>query len=271
MQYKDKRIIMDKFMNHKFAVSDIKTCSSCVKDPTLTPIHFLRTVHGLSLHLTGESILHLKNGKIIHVKPGNITYLPKGLDYTVIKLSSSEIYNIDFELFGDASLNPFSVPVKNISKLSELYKNSAQLWGKHLPDVRIKCIANLYNILYILVSQYRSTYINSKQNNLLTPAITYIHSSYLTDSFKVSHLAELCDISEVYFRRLFVKATGTSPIKYINNMKLAKAYELLQSGHYSVSETVDMTNFQDNSYFSREFKKAYGVSPSKLSRNMYDV
>ena len=94
------------------------------------------------------------------------------------------------------------------------------------------------------------------------PGVEYINLHYCEENISIAHLAELCGISETYFRRIFHNAYMISPVKYINNMKLKRSEELLKSGMYSVSEAAGLSGFQNDSYFSREFKKAFGITPS---------
>lgn len=61
--------------------------------------------------------------------------------------------------------------------------------------------------------------------------------------------------------------TGQVPSNFIKIIKLNKAKELLQSGHYSVFEVSIMTGFTDAKYFSTVFKKQFGVSPSKIKND----
>lgn len=96
------------------------------------------------------------------------------------------------------------------------------------------------------------------------PAIKYIHSNYVNEKINISKLAVLCNISETTFREIFNATLGTSPVKYINNLKLSRAAELLKSNMYSVHEAMEMSGFQDEAYFSRAFKKHFGVPPKEF-------
>ena len=80
-------------------------------------------------------------------------------------------------------------------------------------------------------------------------------------------LASLCNMSEVLFRRNFKNSTGLSPLKYINNLKISRAKELLSVGMCSVSEAATLSGFHNECYFSREFKKHTGMSPVEYKKN----
>ena len=96
-------------------------------------------------------------------------------------------------------------------------------------------------------------------------AIDYIYTEYTNDNIEISYLSELCNMSESYFRRIFLKNYGISPIKYINNLKIERARELLTSGLYTVSDVAELSGFHDESYFSREFKKHSGKTPKEYA------
>lgn len=78
----------------------------------------------------------------------------------------------------------------------------------------------------------------------------------------VAALAALAGWSEVYFRRAFRAAFGTSPLAYIRRVRLENAKALLRTGYYSVTETATRCGFDSISYFSYTFRRETGVTPS---------
>ena len=53
-------------------------------------------------------------------------------------------------------------------------------------------------------------------------------------------------------------------MKYINDLKLKRAKELLNSGFYTVSDVATQAGFFDLSYFSRFFKKKRWCIPKRV-------
>jgi AraC-like DNA-binding protein len=76
----------------------------------------------------------------------------------------------------------------------------------------------------------------------------------------------MCGITPEYFRKIFKSFYGSSPLIYINNLKITRAKELFESGMYSVSEVAAHSGYSDISYFSREFKSATGLSPTEYAK-----
>ncbi|MBQ9915438.1 MAG: helix-turn-helix transcriptional regulator, partial [Clostridia bacterium] len=81
-------------------------------------------------------------------------------------------------------------------------------------------------------------------------------------------LAALCHITPEYFRKIFKSIYGTSPLSYINNLKITRAKELLSSRMYSVCEAATEAGYRDMSHFCREFKKATGQSPGEYMKRV---
>ena len=98
---------------------------------------------------------------------------------------------------------------------------------------------------------------------MLFPAIEYIHDHFTGEKLSVEMLSSLCGISSVYFRRLFTVKFGVSPVRYINDLRLSRAKELILSEQYTVEEAARLSGFEDESYFCRFFKKETGMTPSE--------
>ena len=97
-------------------------------------------------------------------------------------------------------------------------------------------------------------------------AIGFIKRHY-THSFSVPSLAEKCGMSETAYRKRFKEITGTSPIRYINRLKIEKACELIANGEFSASDICEFLNFDSLSYFYRVFKDITGMTPNEFKAN----
>ena len=96
----------------------------------------------------------------------------------------------------------------------------------------------------------------------IRPALVHIELHYHED-LKIKELAEICNISEPYFRRLFGSCMKVSPLEYINIIRIQKACELLQKEDVSMSSLAWKTGYSSVSTFERNFKKIVGESPKK--------
>lgn len=71
------------------------------------------------------------------------------------------------------------------------------------------------------------------------------------------------------FRREFKRYSGISPGQYQQQLKLARAKELLSSSNLSIAEIAFELNFECVGQFSTFFRKKEGVTPSELRRQRF--
>jgi AraC-like DNA-binding protein len=90
-----------------------------------------------------------------------------------------------------------------------------------------------------------------------------LHSSFRDPDLSISRLAEVCSVSEVYFRRIYGERFGISPLKALLNLRFDYAKRLLRSGYYTISQTAELSGFTDVKYFRTAFKARYGITPTQ--------
>lgn len=249
--------MMKDFMKHDFNIDKI-VLACLVKAGTGKNVHRNRASYGLALFLNGERTIVFENSKKVTAKENTIVYFPKGSDYVVKNQVVGDCYAINFDMPEDITFEPFAVKVKNGNLFLDSFKTSQKIWTKKNPGYVMKVKSELYNIIYNLQKEYGLPY---SRFSKIQPALDYIHSHYDKENISISYLASLCDMSTVYLRSHFVKNFGIPPIKYINDLKMQRAEELLASGQYAVREVCFLSGFFDESYFSREFSRHTGVSP----------
>ncbi len=95
-------------------------------------------------------------------------------------------------------------------------------------------------------------------------AITYMEDN-CGERISLEMLARMTDMSVNHFLRSFKELTGTSPLKYLNEYRLAKACYALREGSQSVTAVALTCGFGDASYFIQCFKRAFGVTPKEFA------
>ena len=81
-------------------------------------------------------------------------------------------------------------------------------------------------------------------------------------------LADLLHLSPSRFHHVFKEATGTAPMKFVQNMKLDQARQLLASTASTVAEIALRCGFDDTFHFSRLFKSRVGLSPIAFRKSL---
>lgn len=142
------------------------------------------------------------------------------------------------------------------------------VWQNKSSGYRIMAKSILYNMIYqYLIEMERHMY-HSDTYYKLIPAQELMDRKY-TEEHSISQLAELCNLSETHFRRLFSRLYGCSPTEYRKRKRLLHAKDLLLTGEYTVSEIAQMIGFRSQNYFARFFKKEIGISPTEYIKQFY--
>lgn len=81
------------------------------------------------------------------------------------------------------------------------------------------------------------------------------------ENISVKEIAAAASVSERECYRRFKSAMSTSPIKYLDSLRIKKAAELLSATQASVTDICFSVGFSNGSYFSHRFKEMLGCSP----------
>lgn len=107
-------------------------------------------------------------------------------------------------------------------------------------------------------------YIFQKQKNhgdeLISKAQTYIEEN-LGEKISFEELASKLAISRRNFDRRFIKATGNTPVEYLQRVKVEVAKSTLEKGRKSIFEVMNEVGYSDDKAFREVFKKITGLSP----------
>jgi AraC-like DNA-binding protein/quercetin dioxygenase-like cupin family protein len=82
----------------------------------------------------------------------------------------------------------------------------------------------------------------------------------------VADLAAQARLSAGEYHRVFRRATGTSPIRYLNRLRIRRACALLASTDAPVTDIGLSVGYNDSNYFSRQFRAVMGQSPRQYRR-----
>jgi len=93
---------------------------------------------------------------------------------------------------------------------------------------------------------------------LKTLVIEHMHDS----EFRVGTAMRGMPMAPDHLRRLFLRATGRTPLDYLSELRVAEAKRLLKVGGLGVRQVAERVGIPDPYYFSRVFKKVTGRRPS---------
>ncbi len=241
---------------------DITNTFSCIGRPKIMQMFLY--LDGLDADYT------LKNGEKIYAKDGALIYIPIGIEYVVrfygkrkttpnsvaIRFFINDMDGIQFNLSD-------RIEVFNSVECSQLIKkiNNA---GEAVPV----CYGELKAGMYELVSLLSKHKKNKKFDkfSVIEKGISYIDCNFEKD-FNIKDIADMCNVSEIYFRKLFKKYSGYSPVEYKARKKIERAKSYLIYGNLNVSEIAQYLGYTDTSYFCKQFKMYTGTTPMDYKNN----
>lgn len=98
------------------------------------------------------------------------------------------------------------------------------------------------------------------RNDHLARAIAIVEAR-MEDPLAPCELADLLGISTRQLERLFGRYLNTSPKRYITEMRLHRARNLIVQSEQSITEIAMACGFNSTSHFSKVFRSHYGISP----------
>ena len=235
-----------------------------VKAGTGANAHYNRPSHGLALFPGGKRFFDFGN-KRVRADGKCIVYFPKGSSYSINTAELTDCYAVNFELGNNQIFEPFAFTIEHTENYISNYKSIINLWDRSDASDMLKIKSELYDIIYKIHREYKSSSL-SKPKSIIQPAIDYISENYTKENIFVEKLAQMCSCSEVYLRKMFSREFGMSPNRYIKQMMLKRAEELLLSGIYKVNDVALLSGFNNEGYFNREFKKYYGKPPKEYAK-----
>lgn len=222
------------------------------------------SVYELIFFISGENMTHFA-GKNIQDMPNSVRYLPKGItdgEYYVEKFTKGVCIDIYFDT--DDEMPQTALGLKNMKELKPLFLKIYNVWNSKKSGFYAESMAILYDIIG-KIKKHNEKYYTDAQAKKIMPSYDYILENFSDHNFDYKIMSSKSNLSYDYFKELFIKQYGMSPVKYITQLRIEKAKELLITKRYSITEIANMCGFENIYYFSNVFKKHTGVSPKTFS------
>lgn len=215
-----------------------------------------RPYSSLTFRISGSSVITC-GGSRYPINTNDILYLPQNLGYTA-KYADTEMIAIHFVTAHD-DMEPEVYLFENSEQLYKLFLQTLALWENKEPGYSMYLMAHLYAILGTILERKTKTSLPQHFIN----AISFINENYKDNTLSVDLICAKAGISATAFRQLFKKHYQKTPTRYITDLRLAHARNLI-SGGMTVETAACESGFNDPKYFARVVKKYLGCNPREL-------
>ncbi len=106
---------------------------------------------------------------------------------------------------------------------------------------------------------------NSTEINRLRQMLDFIQCHYM-EPIQLQQIADSAAISQRECLRCFQAIIGISPKRYVTDLRIQKAKELLCGSSLSLLEICECCGFQSQSYFTKTFRKIVGCAPGQYRK-----
>lgn len=246
---------------------DVERRFSCINAPKTNDMFlFLNGCVGEYTTCDGKKIIAPKN---------SVVYAPRNSQYTFRCLEVDEdtfqTIIINFNLLNENG-EVFSLG-NEIKIMDDLNHNRIEMMFSAISNVSSQNIrfpsalkAHFYKIIAEICTHFHKQNIFSDRFEVISNGILYLEENEDID-LSVAKIAKMCNVSEIYFRKLFKEYSGFTPLQFKINKKIEKAKQYLAFENKTIKETTEALGFKEIAYFCRIFKEKTGASPGEYIKN----
>ena len=108
---------------------------------------------------------------------------------------------------------------------------------------------------------------DSNEKEIILRIKGIVEREYMKD-ISLNDIAEQVHLSPAYVSYLFKQESGQSLVKYMTDVKMAKACRFLEDKDMKIAQVGRACGYENPSYFNRLFKNYYGVTPKQYREQL---
>jgi AraC family transcriptional regulator len=237
--------------------------------------------HSVAFNLRGATTVEWKRGTRFtrfQAQPGELLITPSGEGNSICLHQPNEAFSCCLSPNRLQSLAEQEWETHgNTIEIVAGYNRDAELWrlGQRLaarlrspiPGSRLFAETLVTQIAINLLWSYSSlprqghTREEKLADRRLRRVIDYLHGSFGAE-ISLDGLALVAGLSPNYFLHAFKQATGRTPHRYLTELRIAQACELLENPHRSIVEISLAVGFSSQSHFTTVFRRFKKTTPA---------
>lgn len=224
--------------------------------------------HDNSPKATGQGIV--SSGQVTIIAPGEVhagrVVGTEGCQYVMFYFKHSDLINAVEQL--DKKLEPFALATLEAPELYRELVTCAQVLSEP-SSTQFDIEVSWTRCLILLVEKLSQTVLTGKpvlqttDSKRLQVARDYL-GSHSESTITLDQLAKEANLSKYHLCRQFTLLFNISPNKYLRQIRLHKARQLLRQG-WPVLDVALSCGFSDQSHFGRQFKATFGITPNSYA------
>lgn len=233
-------------------------------------LHYI--THGTGTFYYNHENFALEAGDLFLLKPNEMTYYVANSSdpwsYYWIGISGTKLE----DLFSLSKINETAILKYSQSKktktIGKLIKEIVLQTESNLTQLDyIKAYSYLYSIMYELGKAYPNPLRENKiKHDYFSQIKNYIDQNY-HNNIDIQSIADQLNINRSYLSVLFKKHIGLSPKKYMMDVRMKRASQLLFATKMTINEIAFSVGYNDQVTFSKAFKNYFLLTPSQYRKS----
>lgn len=238
------------------------------------------------IHITNGRIAVSVGTEVVEAGAGDIIFIPASMVFRVRALDRAaslrglvfdlDMLREDMENFDSEIFYMFDIQSRTriavFSRSHPIYERLAYCISEAYEEYVSKDVCFRLPVkahIYLIISHLLRFYAVSRDeldrmiyHNVLRlrPVIEYINEHY-SEKIYIDTLAGMITVSPDYFTKMFKDSIGTTPIDYINAVRVNHSLRLLAMTDTPINEISENIGFSNPNYFHKIFKSYMNTSP----------
>ncbi|MEK5056904.1 AraC family transcriptional regulator [Paenibacillus sp. FSL H7-0326] len=211
--------------------------------------------------------------RTLHIQPGHVVKLMPG-HHETFKFAEEEetwhrwiavhVHHLSEEALAFVTQLPVILPLsEEMNRLTDLLLS---LQHSALPDDPLLRTLGLAALQ--LYPTERRLLSDREKHASVYRAIAWMKERY-ADEIALSDLAEQAGVSSEHLVRLFRQYENDTPMRYLWNLRVKRALDLLVHTGLTVTEIAERCGFKTSHHFSRHMKQATGLTATQIRHNSW--
>lgn len=243
---------------------------------TIGPL--IKSLYLMHYVISGRGILRMNN-KEYEITQDAIFFIPPG-----VKISYQPDKNIPWQYlwveFNGISAKALCSKALLCQEDPVYYPKNSQSILKEFADMieesiisdssaTINSLSHLLRIFSLIIKERHqvSRHMMTKAEYTIKPIAQYIEQNFYNNLLSLDMIANHFHINSSYLSRLFKKVMNIPLTKYIIELRMHKAFAMLKTQAFNITEISQTVGYSSPFYFSKEFKRYTGVTPSEYQKS----
>lgn len=239
--------------------------------------------HTLSLYMSGGYETHRTDVNSGFGAPGKFCLMPKGSESHWQLGQTQQFMHLYFndDYLKQLALKVFDIDPRMLQLPELTFTDDAATealfrhcivtsdWQRGNDHLAMEQVTN--TILVSMLQNMGITKLTAPVKGGLSPKVAALVCDFMQANFHrqvyLAELAELAQLSEYHFCRMFKQSMAQTPQGYLLAIRIERAKQGIQADHFPLAEIALQCGFANQSHMGRYFKKWVGVSPSAYRRH----